>query len=92
MSDFGRGVISLSSIVYFLMIVVVMLYLCMVLIGRRHWLGGRGGKTLGPHYVVRALALVALAVGVTLLAQNWNMRVDATEERLNSLSAETQIA
>ncbi len=52
--------------------------------------GGRGGKTLGPHYVVRALALVALAVGFTMLAQNWNMRVDATEERLNSLSSETK--
>ncbi len=90
MSDFGRGVISLSSIIYFLMIVAVMLYLCMVLIGRRHWLGGRGGKTLGPHYVVRALALVALAAGFTMLAQNWNMRVDATEERLNSLSSETK--
>ena len=90
MSDFGRGVISLSSIVYFLMIVVVMLYLCMVLIGRRHWLGGRGGKTLGPHYVIRALALMALAIGFTLLAQNWNMRVDATAEGLNSLSAETK--
>ena len=31
----------------FLMIAVVMLYLCMVLIGRRHWLGGRGGKSTG---------------------------------------------
>ena len=64
MNDFGRGVISLSSIVYFLMIAVVMLYLCMVLIGRRHWLGGHDGKTLGPHYVVRTLALAVLAVGV----------------------------
>lgn len=90
MADFGRGVISLSSIVYFLMIVVVMLYVCMVLIGRRHWLGGRGGKTLGPHYVVRTLTLVGLAVGFTMLAQNWNLRVDATEERLNSLSDETK--
>ncbi len=58
MSDFGRGVISLASILYFLMIAVVMLYVCMVLIGRRHWLGGRGGRSMAPHYVVRALALV----------------------------------
>ena len=90
MTDFGRGVISLSSIVYFLMIAVVMLYVCMVLIGRRHWLGGRGGKTLGPHYVVRALALVGLAVGLTAFAQNFNLRADATEERLNSVSDETK--
>ena len=90
MNDFSRGVISLSSIVYFLMIALVMLYLCMVLIGRRHWLGGHNGKTLGPHYLVRTLALAVLAVGASLLAQNWNLRADATEERLNSVSPETQ--
>jgi ABC-2 type transport system permease protein len=36
-ADFGRGVVSLSGIAYFGMIVVVMLYLSMVLIGQRHW-------------------------------------------------------
>ncbi|HZZ26454.1 MAG TPA: Gldg family protein [Pirellulales bacterium] len=90
MSDFGRGVISLPAICYFLMIVVAMLYLCMVLIGRRHWLGGRGGKSMGPHYVIRALALVALAVGVNLLVQNVNIRADVTQERLNSIAPETK--
>jgi ABC-2 type transport system permease protein len=90
MSDFGHGVISFASICYFLLIAVVMLYLCMVLIGRRHWLGGREGKSVGPHYVVRALALVALAGGVTLLVQNWNVRADVTEEQLNSVSAESK--
>lgn len=90
MSDFGHGVISFASICYFLLIAVVMLYLCMVLIGRRHWLGGREGKSVGPHYVVRALALAALAAGVTLLVQNWNVRADVTEEQLNSVSAESK--
>jgi ABC-2 type transport system permease protein len=90
MSDFGRGVMSLASVAYFLMTAVVMLYLCMVLIGRRHWLGGKNGKSLGPHYLVRALALVALAVGVTLLMQNWNLRADVTAERLNSVAPETR--
>jgi ABC-2 type transport system permease protein len=89
MSDFGRGVISLSSIVYFLMIVVLMLYLCMVLIGRRHWLGGKNGISVGPHYLVRALALLVCAAGATLLFQNFNIRADATQERLNSLSPQT---
>jgi ABC-2 type transport system permease protein len=90
MGDFGRGVISLPAICYFLMIAVVMLYVCMVLIGRRHWLGGREGKSLGPHYVIRALALVAVAVGVNLLVQNINLRADVTQERLNSIAPETK--
>ncbi|HXT59961.1 MAG TPA: ABC transporter permease subunit, partial [Pirellulales bacterium] len=55
--DFGRGVISLSAVVYFLSIVAAMLYLCMVLIGRRHWQGGRDGHSMGGHYLARTLAL-----------------------------------
>ena len=90
MGDFGRGVISLPAICYFLMIALVMLYMCMVLIGRRHWLGGRRGKSMGPHFLIRALALVALAVGVNLLVQNWNLRADVTQERLNSIAPETR--
>jgi len=35
--DFGRGVISLSSLCYFALITVVMLYISVVLISRRHW-------------------------------------------------------
>ena len=42
-ADIGRGVISLSGVTFFLMIVVGMLYLAMVLIGRRHWLSGVSG-------------------------------------------------
>ncbi|MCC7086243.1 MAG: Gldg family protein [Pirellulales bacterium] len=90
MSDFGRGVISLSSIIYFLMIAIVMLYLCMVLIGRRHWLGGKDGISVGPHYLVRALALVVLAAGASLVTQNYNVRADATQGRLNSVSPQTR--
>ena len=60
--DFGRGVISLSATMYFLMIVAVMLYLCMVLIGRRHWQGGRDGHSMLGHYLVRAGALIVAAI------------------------------
>ena len=50
---FGRGVISLSSVAYFLTIVALMLYLSMVLIGRRHWRGGVEGSSMAGHYAVR---------------------------------------
>jgi len=36
--DFGRGVMSLSSIAFFALIIVLGIYLSMVLIGKRHWL------------------------------------------------------
>lgn len=87
--DFGRGVISFSGIAYFVMIVIVMLYLCMVLIGRRHWSGGREGKSMIGHFVARSLALAALAVGVNVFAEAHDLRWDVTSEKLSSLSPDT---
>jgi len=89
-SDFGRGVISLSSIAYFFGIVVVCLYLAMVLIGRRHWAGRRDGEGLGLHYLVRALGLVAAAVGVALVCRTLDVRGDLSEERISTLSPDTR--
>ena len=89
-SDFGRGVISLSSIAYFFGIVVVCLYLAMVLIGRRHWAGRRDGEGLGLHYLVRALGLVAAAVGVALVCRTLDLRGDLSEERISTLSPDTR--
>lgn len=89
-SDFGRGVISLSSIAYFFGIVVVCLYLAMVLIGRRHWAGRRDGGGLGLHYLVRALGLVAAAVGVALVCRTLDVRGDLSEERISTLSPDTR--
>jgi ABC-2 type transport system permease protein len=87
--DFGRGVISLSSVAYFLSIVGVMLYLSMVLIGRRHWRGGRDGQSLLGHYIARTLALVVFAVSLSLLVLHFDRRLDVTAERLSSLSPRT---
>ena len=88
--DFGHGVLSLSSFVYFGMIVVVMLYLCVVLIGRRHWRGGYDGQSLATHYAVRAIALGVLALSLVVLISRRDVRADASVEGLNSLSPETK--
>ena len=88
--DFGRGVISLGSIIYFLMLVVVMLYLCLVLIGRRHWMGGRDGHSLFGHYLCRALSLIVIAAALNVVAEAANFRYDATAEKVSSLSPETE--
>ena len=67
--DFSRGVLTFSAAAYFLMIVAVMLYLSMILIGRRHWRGGWQRQSMVFHYTVRTLALVAAAVGLSLILQ-----------------------
>jgi len=90
--DFSRGVISLPGAIYFLSIAAVSLYLAMVLIGRRHWAGGRDGASMAPHYFVRVVALVLLAIGVNVIFANRGdaFRADVTTERLSSLSPKTR--
>ncbi|MDZ7616227.1 MAG: Gldg family protein, partial [Patescibacteria group bacterium] len=88
-ADFGSGVISLSSIAYFATILAVMLYACMVMIGRRHWARGADWVVQAVHYTVRAAALVAVAGSVVLLAEWHDARLDVTSEQINSLSPQT---
>lgn len=88
--DFSRGVIGLASVSYFLTLAAVGLYVCMVLIGRRHWRGEEPGMPQSMHYVIRAAALVAVVAGVNaFLSRHDPIRLDSTSERLNSLSPKT---
>jgi ABC-2 type transport system permease protein len=88
--DFGRGIISLSGLTYFILIAIIGVYLSMVLIGSRHWVGGKDGQSLLGHYVVRGLSLVAILVGLNLLLFQHDRRLDTTRGRTSSLSAQTQ--
>ncbi len=88
--DFARGVISVSSIVYFFSIVAVMLYICMVLIGRRHWASGAQGSFNYGHYVTRVAALFVAAIGLSMLFGTKDfVRLDVSSEGLSSLSSKT---
>ena len=89
-SDFGRGIVSLSSVAFFLGIVAVALYLAMVLIGRRHWTGRRDGARLGVHFVLRAAGLAAAALGTVLVCRAMDVRKDLSEEQISSVSADTR--
>ena len=89
-SDFGRGVVSLSSMAYFVGIAAVCLYIAMVLIGRRLWTGRRDGGSMGLHYVARSLGLAAAAIGAVMLFRGIDVRADLSEERISSLSADTR--
>src|SRR6056297_327913 len=89
--DFGRGVISLSSVSYFVLVAAVALYVCMVLIGRRHWTGGKDGSTMAWHYLARVLALIIVTGGAVVLFRNWDVvRIDSTEGQVSSLSPATK--
>jgi ABC-type transport system involved in multi-copper enzyme maturation permease subunit/ABC-type uncharacterized transport system involved in gliding motility auxiliary subunit len=89
--DFGAGVVSLAGIVYFLSLAAGMLYVNMVLLGRRHWAGGQRSQGLWAHATVRIVALVlALASLDVLIGRRLDARVDASAERLNTLSPESR--
>ena len=88
--DFGRGVISVSSVVYFILVTVVALYMCMVLIGRRHWTGGKDGNTMAYHYLARVIALLVLTGAAVVVFRNRDLvRHDLTEGQVSSLAPAT---
>jgi ABC-2 type transport system permease protein len=89
-SDFGRGVVSLSGVAYFLGIVAVCLYVAMVLIGRRHWTGRRDGARMGVHYLARTAGLALAATGGVLVCRAIDVRTDLSEERISSLAPDTR--
>ena len=89
--DLGRGVLSLSSLSYFVLIVALGVYLSVILVGRRHWMGGRDGQSMFGHYLVRALSLVLVLIGANVLFSNHDLiRKDLTSEQVSSLSPDTR--
>jgi ABC-2 type transport system permease protein len=86
---FGRGIASISGIVYFLAITGIMLYVCMILIGRRHWTARR--KFAGTvHYSLRAASLFVIVLCLVFLFQQHDLRADLTEEQLGVLSPKSR--
>jgi ABC-2 type transport system permease protein len=88
--DLASGVITLSSLVYFIAFAIAMLHLNVVLLGRRRWPGGRPSRLLGAHHAVRAIALLTIVGSLTVLAGNTRVRLDVTTERLHSLAPQTR--
>ncbi len=87
--EFGAGVITLSGLFYFLGLAVAMLYLNMVLLGRRHWAGGEASSRHWLHSLVRFVAVVLALFSVTVLLEQSGVRADASAERLHTLSSES---
>ena len=87
--DMASGVVSFSSVLYFLTFAVAMLYLNVALLGRRHWPTGKSAVSLGRHYAVRGVALVIIVASVTVLSGRLGGRLDVTAEQIHSLSDDT---
>ncbi|HQL23559.1 MAG TPA: Gldg family protein, partial [candidate division Zixibacteria bacterium] len=89
LAEFAGGVISWRAILYFASIVGVMLYLNVILLGRRHWPAEAGGYRFGLHHAVRAASLVAAVIALNALIGSDRVRLDVTAEQLHSLADQT---
>ena len=87
--DFGTGVVSLSGLFYYISLAAAMLYLNMVLLGRRHWAGGEASKGLWAHSLVRFLAVILALFSLSLMIERMGKRADASAEQIHTLSPES---
>ncbi len=87
---FGTGVAPLSGILYFITFAGFMLYLNFVLIGRRHWAGGKHGSEMGWHYLARAAAVGVMLIGANAVLANANVQPDFTSEGLFTVTPVTK--
>jgi ABC-2 type transport system permease protein len=88
--DFARGIISFSGLLYFISLGAIILYLNVILVGRRHWPLEADGYKMWLHHTVRAVALVIAVISLNVVFSRASLRFDGTSERLRTLSSETR--
>ncbi len=89
LGEFGRGILSLSHMLYFATLVVVMLYLSMVFISARHWRAGASSASNFILYGVQIVSLLLIGLNLCVLFGRHDVRADVTSEQLSSLAPET---
>ncbi len=90
--DFSNGLILWANIAYFISIIVLMLYLNLIVISRRHWSRGQQ-VTLSGQFAIRVAALVLTLVAWSYVLHAFSSsrwaRIDLTADRVYSLDAVT---
>ncbi|WP_437204551.1 Gldg family protein [Planctomicrobium sp. SH664] len=89
LKGFTSGLVTYSGLFYFIGLTAFFLYLNAVMIGRRHWAGGRNAGNMTGQYLLRVACL-----GIALLCLTYSFAVaggniDSTSERLHTLSNTT---
>ena len=85
-NEMASGVLTLSGVVYLVSVTAIMLYLSMILVGRRHWAHGNKGTSLTMHYSVRVVALIIALTALNVILGRSGARADLTTEQIHSFS------
>ncbi len=88
-AEFGRGVVPVTSVLYFVSVAGFFLYLNVLFVGRRHWPATADGYRMSTHHAARAVAVALILLSGGVLVSRLGLRMDTTAERLHSLSGET---
>ncbi len=88
--QFARGIVSMTGLLYFVSMTGVMLFLNVLIVGRRHWPVSANGYKYWAHQAIRAVAIIVAVVSLNVIVHRINVRLDTTAERLHSLSAQTR--
>ena len=85
-NEMASGVLTLSGVVYLISVTAIMLYLSMVLVGRRHWAHGSKGTSLSMHYSLRILSLIIALTALNVILSRSGARADLTSAQIHSFS------
>jgi ABC-2 type transport system permease protein len=86
--DLSSGVVSLRSVLYFVSLSAVFLYINLMLLARRHTVRGEAWG----HYGARAVSIIVTGIAVGILAGRVGAhgRVDLTAEHLHTVTGATR--
>src|SRR5690606_13136051 len=89
LQGFTSGKVTYGGIFYFVGLAAFFLYLNAVMIGRRHWAGGKDAGSMGGQYVARVACLAVALLCLTYSLATAGGSVDSTSEKLHTLSPTT---